>query len=309
MANLGTIQTRVLNLIANNSMIQTSDALALIQAEHDTILNDYPWASRKNDVIILTKAAVTGSAGASGGTVTTSGAVVIGTGTSFTSAMVNMYMRIAANTFFYRIVSVASATSLTLEANMPIDITAQSGYTIFQHLYDLPADFSRATNVTSDVRATEWARNDIDRIDPYRSSTATRPDVYSIHGPDPTITPAINFMIEFWPVPATAQAIRVEYLKQNTLVNSTDITLYRSDVLVWKSAESAAFFLHGKTGDQAWLVLADRYHQRYGEALQGSREDDIGRYSPAAYVRDRISDLGFGRGDDYWLSHDSLRLR
>jgi len=290
-------------------MITSTDVTAIIQAEHDTILNDYSWSFRKTDTLITGKAAVTGSAGSTGGTVTTSGTTVTGIGTNFTNAMVSMYIRIGSNTYFYRITAVASATSLTMEAAMGTDVTTAAGYTIFQHLYDLPSDFGRVTNITSDVRLVEWSRNDIDRIDPYRSSTATSPSVYSIRGPDPTITPTLNFMIEFWPVPSSARAMRIEYLKQNTLVNSTDVPLYRSDVLVWKSAESAAFFLHGKTGDQAWLVLADRYHQRYGEALQGSREDDLGRYAAASYVRDKAWDINAGRDDSFYLNRDSLSLR
>ena len=93
----------------------------------------------------------------------------------------------------------------------------------------------------------------------------------------------------------------------NELSADASIPLYRSDILVWKSGESAAFFLHGKTGDAAWLALADRYHQRHLEALEGAKADDLARFSVVQHIRD--SALSGVRGDDFNLSHDLLNLK
>lgn len=278
-------------------MIVTADIQAIIQAEHITLLEDYSWSRRKQDTLITLIATTTT------GTVTTSGTTVTGSGTSFTSSMVNQFIRIGSNTFYHLITGFTSTTVITIEAALPADITTATAYTIFQHLYTLPSDFGRITNVMSDIRLTEWARSEIERVDPYRSVTGTRPDIYTTRGPNSSNV----FQIEFWPVPSSAQTIRIEYLRTNTLTNSTDVPLYRSDILVWKSAESAAFFLHGKTGDAAWLALADRYHQRFAESMQSAREDDLGRFSVPAYVRDKA--YSFGRGDDFWIDRDPIFLR
>lgn len=303
MANRGTIRQQVLNLTASNSMISSANVNDILDAEHTEILESYSWTRRKADTRVNT--AATYSTGTVAGTAAS--AVVTGTSTAWTSALtVGRHMRIGSNTFFHRISSFQSATQVTLESALPATVAAGAAYTIFQHLYDLPSDFGRPTNVTSDVRMGEWSRSDIDRLDPYRSSTASRPEVYSIRG----ITGTSDvFEVEFWPVPSAAITIRIEYLRTNTLSADTDSPLYRSDVLVWKSGESAAFFLHGKTGDAAWLALADRYHARYTESLQGAREDDLGRYSALMHIRDRAYDLGIGQGDDWLLSRDLLRLR
>jgi hypothetical protein len=287
----------VRNLVGSSSMIQTSDIEGLIRAEHDTLLNDYPWSNRKDDTILNTVAPY------QTGTVSTVGSTVTGVGTVFTSSMVNRWIRIGSNPFFHKITGFTSATSLTVEADLPADIAAGANFTIFQHRYVLPANFGRAFSVTLDTQLTEWSQQEIDLVDPYRHSTGTFPDIYSIVGPN-----ADNrFQIEFWPVPSAATAIRLIYFKTNTLTVDADIPLYRSDILVWKAGESACYFLYSKTGDQSWVGLADRYHARYVEALQGAREDDLGRASPVTHIKDRGRLPG--RGDDFWLSHDSLYLR
>ena len=282
-------------------MISSSDMTALIQAEHDTIIDEYPWPQRKYDSLITTVAPY------STGTLSSSGTTLTGVNTVWTSAMVNRYIRIGSNTFFSRITAFTSTTSLTIESALPSDAAAGSTYTIFQHLYNLPSNFGRATNITGDWRLREISRSDIDRVDPYRSSTASVPDSYNIRGLDPNTTSSQLYQIEFWPVPSAATAIRVEYLISNSLSADTDEPLYPGDVLVWKAAETGAYFLFGKNGDDAWSLLAERYHQRYVETLQSAKEDSLARYSPVRHVRDVGHDMG--RGSGFWIEHDDLFLR
>ena len=301
MTTLATIRSRVQQLTGNNAMITATEVDSIIRAEHDTVLSDYSWTQRKLDTIITTSATY------STGTLSSSGTTVTGVNTVWTSAFVGRYLRVGSNTFFHRITARASDTSITIESALPTNAAAGSTYTIFRHRYNLPSNFGRVTSVTSDNRLAEWSRPDIDRIDPYRTSTATRPDVYTIHGLDPDTTTSQIFQIEFWPVPSSATAIRVEYLRTNTLTSETDEPLYRSDILIWKSAESCAYFLHARTGDDSWMTLADRWHTRYAESLQGAREEDLGRQSAPRHVRDTF--YSGDRGDDYWLSRDPIGLR
>jgi len=277
-------------------MITSTNVNDIIDAEHDTILNDYSWTRRRVDTMVETVAQY------STGTLSTSGATVTGVGTVWTSAFVGRYIRIGSNTFFHRITARASNTSITIEEGLPTDAAAGSTYTIFRHRYNLPPDFGRVINATSDTRLVEAAKSEIDRIDPYRTSTATRPDTYMIYGLDPDTTTSQIYQIEFWPVPSSATAVRVEYLRTNTLTSDSSEPLYRSTVLVWKAGESAAFFLHGRTGDAAWLALADRYHARFLEDLQGAREEDLGKWSPVTHIRDSAYD--WDRGDDFGIDRD-----
>jgi len=296
---LSTIRTRVRSNISNHSMITSSEVTEIIQAEHTTILEDTSWSRRKEDVMINTVGTYTT------GTLGTSGVTVTGSGTVWTG-FADRYLRVGGGrTFFHRITAVASDTSLTIEAALPADVAAGTSYTIFRHVYDLPSTFGRVLNVTLDTRLVEVARSELDRSDPYRTSTSTRPTAYSLYGLDSI--PSGVFQIEFWPVPSSAQAVRVEFLRTNTLTAETDRPLYRADILIWKASESCSFFLHARTGDQSWLALADRYHARYLEALQGAKEEDLGRFGAVGHVR--FSDSGVGVGDNFWLDRDPLSLK
>lgn len=302
MATRANIVTQVLQLAANNAMISSADGIQLVQTAHETILNDYSWTRRKAYAIISLAGPY------STGTVSTTAesTTVTGSGTTFTSAMIGRFIRIGSRTYFHRIIGFTSTTSVTIENGFP-DAASGETFTIFKHIYNLPSDFGRALSITADTRLSEWPAVDLDRMDPYRTGTASTPDMYSIRGLDPDTTTSQIYQIEVWPVPAQSYDLRMEYLRNNDLALTTDEPLYRSDVLVWKSAEQAAFFLHGKTGDAAWLALADRWHERYKEALQGAREDDLGKYSAAIHVRDRGGDWPLG--DDWFLNHDPLILR
>lgn len=302
MATKATIRSRVLSLLANHSQITSADVNTLIETVHEEILNDYGWSMRRADLLVNTVPTV------SSGTVSASGTTVTGSGTNFTSDMVGRFIRIGSSTFFFRIIAVASATSLTIEAPVPEAVAAGTSYVIFKHRYTLPADFGgRITSAVSDQRLREVSRQDLDRYDPYRIGTATRPEYYSVSGLDPSITTSQRFQIELYPVPSSAQTIRIEYLRENALANDTDEPLYPSDVLVWKAAEAGAFFLYARNGDQAWVALADRYHQRYLEAFELAKLDDLSKNSPARHVRDALVDSE--PGDDFLINRDwGIRL-
>jgi len=96
MATRVTIVSQVKNLVASNSMISDGDILAIVQAEHVTILEDNAWSRRKKETIVNLVAPY------STGSVSTSGTTVTGVGTTFTSAMVGRWMRIGSNQFYHQ---------------------------------------------------------------------------------------------------------------------------------------------------------------------------------------------------------------
>lgn len=300
MATKAQIRTNVLSLLSNNDMIASDDVDALMVADHREILDSYSWSRRKGDSLLTMVAPY------STGTITSSSTTITGTDTTFTSAMVGRFLRTSSSTFFTRITGFTSTTEITIESALPSEVTDAS-FTIFKHRYNLPTDFGRVISLVSDVYMREASRTDLDNIDPYRSTTATYPELYTLLGLDPDTSGSQIFQTEVWPVPSTATQLRLHYLKANNLSSDSDEPLYRSDVLVWKTAESSCYFLHGKTGDAAWLALSDRFHVRYLESFQAAREDDIGKFSPSWHVKDSMH-MGV-HGDDFYLDHDDLRLR
>lgn len=273
---LTTVIKRVRNLVGGNAAISETELNELIDGEHVGILGDNSWAERKAQGLITTTAPY------STGTITTTGIAVAGVGTTWTSSMVNSYLRPGDRTEYYTVVGFSGVTSLTLErAIAGGDISAET-YQIFKTIYTLPTDCERITSLTYQDKLAETTRQHLDRIDPYRSTTGSVPEMYCYVETDTDMTR----QIEIWPVPSAAVLLRFQYLKLNDLTAPTDAPLYRSDVLVWKSAMSAAYLLYAKTGDTNWVDLADRYSAQYEKSLVGARLDDLGKNSASHRIRD-----------------------
>ena len=300
MATKSQIRTRVLYLLSNHSMISATDIDNLIPAEHEEVLDTYSWSARKEETTItLTANYSTGSVSGSSGSTT-----LTGSSTVWTSGMANRWIRIGSDSFYFKISNVASATSLTLETALVADVAASTSYTIFQHVYSLPSNFERVLSITSDVKMNEWTQQDLDRLDPYRSSTASRPYVYSLRG----LNSSSYYDMEVWPIPSAASILRLDYLKTSSLTNDTDVPPYRGDILVYRVAQAGASFLHARTGDAAWLNLADRYQVHYKESLEEAIEDDLAKNSSASYIRDAaLTDVT--PGGDWFIDHDSGLFR
>lgn len=303
-ATFNSVQTRVTNLVGSSPQISSTQIQQIIQAEHDTILNDNSWAERKAESTLATVAPYTT------GTLSTSGTTVTGVGTTWTSAMVGRYLKVGTYTEYFLITAFTSATSLTIERAVPQgDIAAGSTYEIFQNVYTLPSDCERITSMVYQTPIHDTTRQDLDRIDPYRTYRSSIPT----HRIFRELSSTGLRQIELWPVPSAAVLIRFQYLKKNDTPTtgsswSADTTypLYRADILVWKSGETAAYFLFSKTGDQSWAVLAERYHNNYNESLSGARLDDLAKNSSASKIRDVLySGLPYyGPGSDFSLDHD-----
>lgn len=298
MANLTTIQARVTNLVGSNTAISTNEITQIIQAEHDTILGDNSWNDRVASGTITTMTPY------GTGTVSTSGTTITGTGTVWTAALIGAWMRVHRSVEYYRITDVASATSLTLEKALAGGDVTGEPYTIFQHIYSVPSDCERILSMVHLSPLRDISIQEIDRVDPYRTTTSSDPRWFCYHGLDST---GVR-QVELWPVPASAMLLRMQYLKSNTLTGATDKPLYRSDVLVWKAGASAAFLLFAKTGDAAWRDLATMYLDQYEKSLIGARLDDLGRNSPAHKIRDVMHSPFRGARDDFDIDHDGGKV-
>jgi hypothetical protein len=283
MATFNTVQSRVTNLVGSNVSISSTEIQQIIAAEHDTILNDNTWADRRAEAVLPLVGPY------SAGTISTVGTAVTGTNTVFTALMVGRYLRVSLATQYYLITAVADTTHLTIEAAVPAGDVTNSTYTIFQTVYTLPSNCERITSIRYQLPLQDTPLQELNRIDPYRSVTSDIPFRYSYR----ELSSAGYRQIEVWPTPTSAVLLRFDYFKTNappilgvSWSNDTTSPLYRSDVLVWKSAETAAYLLFSKTGDQSWAVLSERYHNNYNESLLGAKLDDLGKNSPAHKIRD-----------------------
>ena len=293
-ADKSTIRTQILSLVGNNVAITASDVNVMLVADDAEILESFTWSRRKAWTILNTVAPTSITIG-----VTNASGTVTGAG--FTAAMVGRLIRIGGEDAYYRIASVVAGVSAVLGDSEGTTITypgatdTSISARIWQHVYTVA---SIAEIVTGIPGLEEIDKFLLDQLDPTGISEADPPLYWCHYGRNSNGVLQVALM----PLPSAARSLRVEFKKVADFADDTDVPLYRSDLLKWKTAESAASFLLAKTGDQAWAALADRYHGRYNDAFDTAKDDDRLKQS----LPTRIGpEPGIGmRSDEFQLDHD-----
>jgi hypothetical protein len=190
-----------------------------LKTRYAQILGFRNWQGLRRDATVQTTAAYQSSTDSVA--LTVGSATVTGTGTSWTSGLVGMKFYRPGDAATYRIASVASGASLTLDrAWEGIDYdapgTAYTGaaYVLMQNVYPLPADCRsviEAINPLTGYPLVEFSR---DRAD---SSWGPRtfldnPAAWALYDNTSETSPPVLHQIEFFPPPLYARGIPIEYL-------------------------------------------------------------------------------------------------
>lgn len=171
--SLGNMRTSVLTNVGNHSLATVVVANEILQQAFRDVNEGQRWSYRRRETAIQTVAPYsTGTV-----TVTSGSATLVGSGTTWTSAMVGRAIRVAGDPAYLFVAAVASATSLTLgdpQANSitwPGATAAAQTYSIFQHQYALPTDVDLVLLPNRNWPIIEKWRDFFDRLDPARTST------------------------------------------------------------------------------------------------------------------------------------------
>jgi len=290
-----TIRTQVHQLVGNDDQIIASDLNTMLEAANDEILEAYSWSRRKKDVLINLIAPISST---STTLLTISNGSSVGTFGADPSigAAESPYIRIDGDDSYHWAV-VAVGTSLGLEKEWGKDDITDGSWEAFYHIYTISSDCDKIVSFSGNRKITEIARQELDRLDPKRNTKADHPQVFSYVQRDSSD----DVQVEFWPVPNSAQVIRCHYLKRGTIASDSDKPLYPSNVLKWKAAVSACYFLKAKTGDRTWFDLAQGYQAEYTRAYSEAKEEDLALFG--ASQAQKYSDDDFQMGDDYYRNH------
>ena len=188
------------------------------------------WSFLRAETLLTSPAIV------NGGTVTvTSGTdVITGSGTAFDSTMIGRQFKVGATAPVFTIVTVASATSLTLDNVWPLATASGRSYQILQAYYTMPGDFLTFLSVV-DV-ANQWRlhinffdKRQIDLFDPVRTSSGT-PYILAAHRNTAAEIP----QFEMWPHPTGWRTYPVFYVKRGAPLSSTTTlpSVITGDILV-----------------------------------------------------------------------------
>lgn len=224
MANFGNLQQRVANrarfdLTQSNFTTLVQQFLNESQKEIWDVKDWYFSLSRQivQTVIDVTAGTVSASPGS---------AIVTGTGTTFTSSMIGSYIQLAESNDWYKIVSVASTTSLTMEVNyVGTSTLSGQGYMIRKFFYSLGSTVDKILTARQTITPAYLDvvnYRDFDIFRPYPLALADGPRIMVVYGLDSSG----NLQFTPYPWPQQVENIEIRFkLKCVDMVNSTDTSL------------------------------------------------------------------------------------
>lgn len=227
---------------------------------------------------LLTRAVITTTAPYTTGTIstTTGSTTITGTGTSWGSQHVGMYLSIA-NAPLMQVTAVASPTSATLEAPCPVTQTNAS-YAFVQPYYSMPPDFATPVNKYA-IQGGYWRLMEVpptavDRVDPQRM-TQSKPWLYMWAGYDSATPP--NRRVELWPIPDAVYALRVSYMKAAPdLLLGTDTPLLPTpQMLVWGALVDCYEYFAAVLAQPGLAQGAEPYARQYQALIDDAVERDM----------------------------------
>jgi hypothetical protein len=158
--------------------ITAADAQAYYNVSYRQIVDNYQWYARlKEGVVNTVDEYSTGTVA-----VTLGSALVVGTGTTWTAAMVGRFIRVGGEFDFYKITAFTSATQITIEKAWPYANRSGESYVIFQYIYSLPDDCSWPLVMTSRGPIEERTAYWVDVRDPRRELTLDFPVAWAPRG-------------------------------------------------------------------------------------------------------------------------------
>jgi hypothetical protein len=275
-------------------MVQMFPGLSLdliegwINDRHAEILGELPWSHQDVQGMLITTAPyTTGTVAVTNG----SAAVTLTTGT-WTTAMTGRAFRVTGRSEFYEFTRVTDTTG-TLDRVYEGTTSSAAGYSIFQHIYPLPAD-CRLLNEDAFSDALgglkRFTHAQLNESDPSRKATGT-PQGWASYMDDNSVPPRMQ--VELWPIPDTATGIPFTYS-----ADADDLTATSTIIKVWMQpsalVEGVTALIKRHLKDYAGAQLAA---VAAGAALKNMRTSEAQGMAPAQM-----------RLDSYYTRHRHKRF-
>lgn len=244
-----------------------TDFGALLNRAQSEEVDSYDWS------FILTNSVIYSLAPYSTGTVSCAqgSATVTGVGTNWTTGFAGYQIRFGSSGMLLPILSVQSATQLTLSVPYAAPAVTDSPYTISQSYYPIP-NAKEVTSVRQVFPLAKMSREALNIYDPQRLSIGGSP--CTTYADAPYVLGTLQ--IELWPIPSAAVPYVVEYRQTAMpMVNPTDIPMVPAAVLEAKAMMYVCQSLLASSGDARWAPLASQWKGTYEE------ERDRAQYSDA----------------------------
>ena len=255
--------TRIHRLCGSHSLANRDEILAFFNDRHSSLLESFDWYRKKQEI------GITARADKSDGTVsvTNGSAVVNGSGTTWTQADVGSYFTMGLgsdNDSLFVVKSVVLASQLILgdllgnTIQWPGASASGQSYVMFKRLYNLGNGVAEIRSVKGQETMTEVPEEYLDAVDPARTQTASWPYHFARAAADQSgSNDAVR--VEFYPRPLAPRIITVGILRAHVDLVPSQTSIVPCGPLEWYTAQDMCYKLFGRTGENRWLTLADKY--------------------------------------------------
>ncbi|MEM2124986.1 MAG: hypothetical protein QXQ53_01150 [Candidatus Methanosuratincola sp.] len=289
-----TLSTMINNLLLFIPGLTPTTCRALLNVAYER-LSLLDWACLETIETIHTVAPYT-----TGTASVNSSGVVTGIGTSWSPSMEGSFMRIHYSDAFFRIASVSSPTSLTLEG-WTGETTSSAPYTIFKTLYTLPSTISHIKSINYNLSLLKRDIQDLNAFDPSRLISG-EPLWWAYHGTDSSN----NLIIEIYPIPNATYPLRIYGKRRTTPLTEDDDTPLLNEPLILQAAivDAILIRMQQEPTNPTWSRLYETHLVRYQTIFDSAREADFLSYSHRSRVRDVMDIPTYPPSDTFWATHD-----
>ena len=306
MATRDDVRTDVDTLIGTDPQLSDAEMNTLIQLRYEQLYDGFTWSRKLRDFTLrlIPQLSSTSSTLA---TATVDSSTVTFAGSPITSAYDGFAIAVDGDVQYF-FLSRTDSSTITLQngEGTSVNWVAATGgsktWRVFKTIFTLPTDADSVWSLAGQSELTELdgGRPALDRVDPYRSSTAADPTDYVMAG----VNSSNVREVEIWPVPTQARLLRGQYTRTApTLAASTTIDIPRA-LLVYATAADCLNMLHAKTGDAAYASLGLFYESKAKNVEREIKPIELERLSPPTSLRRAQSAAGRFRGTDFEVSHD-----
>lgn len=230
-----TFEAMARRLLAYNAGVPQSLAEIWIRDRWRWLCEKRDWSFlRVGGQIVIPASTSTGTVA-----VTNGSATVVGTGTAWTSALINQQFKFAGQAPVYNITAVTDATHLTIEDEWALATSSGSSYLICQAWVTMPADFWTFRTIADPTNLWRLHTNffdqtHLDRADPGRTSSGTPYIVAAFRDYVDPVTFISYVRYEMWPAPTALRAYPYTYFKRAPDLTATSVLpgIVTGDVLV-----------------------------------------------------------------------------
>jgi hypothetical protein len=283
---LATVRQRLMDQGAGG-ILDTAHADRVIGDAYQQILRNRPWVvALKTTQLWVNAPYTTGTVTATNGS-----AIIAGSGTTFTAAMVGRYLSVG-DTVPQRIITFTGPTSITIDTAWSGATVSNQNYAIVHMRLALPTDAERVERLSGPT----WnlVRRSLAFINEYDPRRRVRADPLVFAETERRGSPTAYAApeIELWPVPSQEKMYRAVY--RAAIPSPTadgDSFILNEDMVLHNALAHALMLLYTRTRQSALLEAAKAHDGIYREILQSETRQDQRMRGPMPAVLDSDDSL------------------